>query len=95
MKTIIGILTIVAFAFTGWMWIDKQKADCSDVQRLEVAFNYHQTKEMRDRKQQQLLDIEMKYPDKSKMPPEMRKLYEEMRQDKKDYEKQLDKMEKK
>ena len=97
MKTIISILTVLGFAFGAWFYIDKEKADCKDVQMLaqtvqknEKAFEYHQTREMYDRKQQQELELDLKYPNKDKMSPEMRKLYEEIKKDKKEYQRQLE-----
>jgi DNA-binding MarR family transcriptional regulator len=93
--SIIAILTLFGIFFGAYRHFENRYALAEGLKKTNQTLNYHMTSEKYDRKQKQILELELKYPEKSKMSPELRELYEELKMDKEEYKRQLDKMEQK
>lgn len=97
MKTIIGILTILAFAFGAYFYFDKTYAKCEDnskvllyAQAVEKRLDYKILSDQVDRKDQRIYDIKKSYPNPSAMPEIVKQEYEKAVVDKAKMEKKLE-----
>ena len=94
MKTIIAILTILAFAFGAYFYLDDKYARGEDVKKIEKRLDYKIMSDQFDRKEERVFDLEKRYPNKSKMPESVKEEYQKLQSDKLRLEKKLDVMEK-
>ena len=90
MKTIIALLTILSFAFGAWFYIDKTKANCEDVKKID--YKVDKTQQMMEFKfkaldlkttEDRIYDMEKRYgknPTDSTKAAELEKLRREREQ---------------
>jgi len=94
MKTIIAILTILAFAFGAYFYFEQRYALCEDVKKVEKRLDYKIISDQFLYKEQRQLELEKRYPEKEKMPESVKEEYQKVLSDKIRLEKKLDQLEK-
>ncbi len=81
MKTIIAILTILAFAFGGFFWIDAHYASCEDVKKIEKRLDYKILSDQLQSIQQRIWTIKDRFEGK-KMDTTTKEEYQKLESDK-------------
>jgi len=97
MKTIIGILTILAFAFGAYFYFEKNFAKAEEIkktmqyaQAVEKRLDYKIISDQVDRKEDRIREINKRYPEQSKMPETVKEDYDNLKVEKMKLEKKME-----